>query len=61
MSKMGWAWVWFVFMLVLDLVIPWAALTHVQKMSGAFTFWPIWVAVAIASAYVVFTKWKEVK
>jgi len=61
MSKLRGAWVWFVFMLVLDIVIPWAALTHVQTLGGAFTFWIIWVIVAIISAFVIFTKWMEVK
>jgi len=61
MSKLRWAWAWFVFMLVLDVVIPWAALTHVEAMSGAFLFWIIWVIVAIISAFVVFSKWQEVQ
>jgi hypothetical protein len=61
MSKTGWVWVWFVFMIILDLVIPWTALTHVQALGGAFTFWIIWVIVAIISAFVILPKWMEVK
>lgn len=61
MSKMGWVWIGFVFMLVVDAVIPWFALTHVQKMSGAFAFWLVWVVVAIAAAFVIVRNWREVK
>jgi hypothetical protein len=61
MSKMGWAWVWFGFLLALDIAIPWFALTHVEKMSGSFLFWAIWAVAAIASAFVIFLKWKEAK
>lgn len=61
MSKMGWAWVWFGFLLALDIAIPWFVLNHVAKMSGAFLFWTIWVVAAIISAFVIFLKWREVK
>jgi hypothetical protein len=61
MSKMGWAWVWFGFLLALDIAIPWFVFNHVEKMSGAFLFWTIWVAVAIISAFVIFFRWKEVR
>jgi hypothetical protein len=61
MSKFAWAWTWFVFLLVLNIAIPWFVLTHVEKMSGAFLFWVVWVAVAIISAFVIFLKWREVE
>jgi len=61
MSKSAWAWIWFAFLLALDIAIPWYVLTRVEKMSGAFLFWTIWVAVAIISAFVIFLKWKEVE
>ena len=61
MSKFAWAWTWFVFLLVLNIAIPWFVLTHVEKMSGVFLFWVVWVAVAIISAFVIFLKWREVE
>jgi hypothetical protein len=46
MNKTAWAWVWFAFLLALDIAIPWYVLTSVEKMSAAFLF---------------FLKWREVK
>ena len=61
MSKSAWAWTWLGFLLALDIAIPWFVLSHVEKMSGAFLFWTVWVAVAIASAFFIFLRWREVK
>ena len=61
MTKFFWAWTWLVFLVVLDIVIPWFVLTRVEKMSGAFLFWTIWAAVDIAGAFVIFLKWREVE
>ena len=61
MSKSAWAWTWFGFLLALDIAIPWFVLSHVEKVSGAFLFWTVWVAVAIASAFFIFLRWGEVK
>ncbi len=61
MSKTGWAWTWFGFLLALDIAIPWFVLTNVKTMSGAFLFWAIWVAVAIISAFFIFLRWKEAR
>ena len=59
--KFTWAWIWFAFLLALDIAIPWFVLTNVEKMSGAFLFWTIWVVAAIITAFVIFLKWREVK
>lgn len=59
MTKSAWAWVWFAFLLALDIAIPWFVLTNVEKVSGAFLFWTIWVVAAIISAFVIFLKWRE--
>lgn len=61
MTKTGWAWLWFGFLLALDIAIPWFVLTNVETMSGAFLFWTIWVVLAIISAFVIFLRWKEAK
>jgi hypothetical protein len=59
MTKLAWAWTWFALLLALDVAIPWFVLTHVERISGAFLFWTIWVVVAIISAFVIFLKWRE--
>jgi hypothetical protein len=61
MTKFTWAWIWFAFLLALDIAIPWFVLTNVEKMSGAFLFWTVWVVVAIITVFVIFLKWREVK
>jgi hypothetical protein len=61
MSKFAWAWTWLAFLVVIDVVIPWFVLNRVEKLSGSFLFWTIWAAVAIASAFLIFLKWREVE
>jgi hypothetical protein len=61
MTKLAWAWVWFAFLLALDIAIPWFVLTRVEKISGAFLFWTIWVVVAIISAFVILRRWRGVE
>jgi hypothetical protein len=61
MAKSAWGWVWFAFLLALDIAIPWYVLTSVEKVSGAFLFWTIWVVVAIISAFVILLKWRGVE
>ena len=61
MTKSAWAWTWFAFLLALDIAIPWFVLTRVEKVSGAFLFWTVWVVVAIISAFVIFRKWRGVE
>ena len=61
MTKFAWAWVWFAFLLALDIAIPWFVLTRVEKVSVAFLFWIIWVVVAIISAFVILRRWRGVE
>jgi len=61
MTKSAWAWVWFAFLLALDIAIPWFVLTRVEKVSGAFLFWTIWVVLAIISAFVILRRWRGVE
>jgi hypothetical protein len=58
MSNFSLAWTWLGCLLVLDLVVPWVALRHVQQLEGAFLFWTVWAAVAIASGFVIFLRWR---
>ena len=61
MKRSFWVWVgWFIFLLVLDLVIPWAVLSSVPRTTGALLFWPIWALAAIVSCFMLFLNWKKV-
>ena len=61
MTKSAWAWSWFAFLLALDIAIPWFVLTRVERLSGAFLFWTIWVVVVIISAFVILRRWRGVE
>ena len=60
MGKAFWGWVcWFLLLFIVDFTVPFHALKGVQKVSGSFLFWIIWVAVAIASMFAIFLRWRE--
>ena len=61
MSRLKWAWAWLVFLVIIDIVIPWFVLTRVEQITGSFLFWTVWAAVAIISAFVIFLRWREVQ
>ena len=60
-NKLALAWAWLGFLVILDIAIPWFLLRNVEALSGAFLFWMVWAAVAIASAFIIFVRWREVK
>ena len=54
------AWlIWFLFLFVLDFVVPFTWLSQVQKVTGPFLFWTIWTLVAVVSMFAIFLNWKE--
>jgi hypothetical protein len=58
MRKVLWGWIgWFIFLFVLDFVIPFRFLNAYPRVSGSFLFWTIWVLVAMASMFLMFTRW----
>ena len=59
MKRSTWMLVWLVFLLALDLAMPWGVLAGVESFSGVFLFWVAWAAVAVASMFVLFLRWKE--
>ncbi|MBE9513512.1 MAG: hypothetical protein IMY83_00580 [Chloroflexi bacterium] len=59
MKRSTWMLVWLVFLLALDLALPWGVLGGVESFSGVFLFWVAWAAVAVASMFVLFLRWKE--
>lgn len=50
---------WFLFLLVLDVAIPYGPLSRVYKITGAFTFWIVWGIVAVASIFYMSRRWGE--
>ena len=46
-------------LLVLDLVVPWVLLGSQGRFLGAFLFWVVWTAVAIASMFILLLRWRE--
>lgn len=59
MTKSRLAWGWLAVLLVLDLVVPWVLLGNEGGFLGAFLFWVVWTAVAIASMFILLLRWKE--
>ena len=62
MGRSFWGWVtWFVFLLVLDFIIPFKILRDFPTMMASFLFWVLWVVVAIVSMFIIFLRWQEDK
>lgn len=60
MGKALWGWVcWFLFLIIIDLTIPFYTLKGIQRVTGSFLFWIVWMAVAIASMFAIFLRWRE--
>ena len=60
MSKAFWGWVcWFMVLFIVDFTIPFHVLKSIQKVSGSFFFWIIWMSVAIVSMFAIFLRWRE--
>lgn len=59
MTKSRVAWGWLAVLLALDLVVPWVLLGNEGRFLGAFLFWVVWMAVAIASMFLVLLRWRE--
>ena len=60
MGKAFWGWMcWFIFLLIVDFTIPFHVLKGVQKVSGSFLSWIIWMVIAIVSMFAIFLRWRE--
>ncbi len=60
MGRGFWGWIaWFLFLLLLDFVVPFFWLKNVPKITGSFLFWTLWVSVAIGSMFLIFLRWRE--
>jgi hypothetical protein len=60
MNKSFGVWVgWFIFLLIVDFLVPFQMLKNVPRVGGSFLFWIIWVVVAIISMFFIFLRWRE--
>lgn len=50
---------WFLFLLALDIAVPYGPLSEVHKIWGAFTFWIVWGLVALLSIFYMSRGWGE--
>jgi hypothetical protein len=59
MKATFWGWVgWFIFLFLLDFIIPFHVLKGVARLTGSFLFWVIWIVAAIISMFVIFLRWQ---
>jgi uncharacterized membrane protein YhaH (DUF805 family) len=60
MKRAFWAWLsWFVFLFVVDFVIPFLFLGEVKLVTGSFLFWTVWILVAIISMFIIVSRWRD--
>ena len=60
MDAKFWLWLaWFVFLLILNFILPFTAFRQVDSFWGSFLFWVIWGLVAIVSMFFMFLSWRE--
>jgi hypothetical protein len=60
MKRAFWVWLsWFLFLFIVDFVIPFRFLNNVKRVTGSFLFWIVWILVAIISMFVIVNKWKD--
>jgi hypothetical protein len=60
LGKSFWGWIaWFLFLLLLDFVVPFVWLKNVPKITGSYLFWILWIAVGIGSMFLIFLRWRE--
>jgi hypothetical protein len=60
MDTKFWLWLaWFVFLLLLDFILPFTIFRQVASFSGSFLFWVVWCLVAIISMFCMFSSWRE--
>lgn len=50
--------IWFVFLFILDFLVPFLILTDVPALKGSFLFWMVWIGVAIVSMFIMFLNWQ---
>ncbi|MEW6425473.1 MAG: hypothetical protein AB1523_12170 [Bacillota bacterium] len=56
--RLGWT-IWFVILVLSAFIVPYAFLTNLPKISGAFLFWTLFVLAAIISIFRVTDYWRD--
>ena len=51
--------IWFAFLLLLDVLIPFTLLVDIPQVKGSFLFWTCWTLVAIGSMFIIFFRWRD--
>jgi hypothetical protein len=51
--------IWFVFLLLLDVLFPFYLLVDIPHAKGSFLFWTCWTLLAIGSMFMVFLRWRD--
>ena len=51
--------IWFVLLLVLDVLVPFYLLVDIPHVKGSFLFWTCWTLLAIGSMFAVFLRWQD--
>jgi uncharacterized membrane protein YhaH (DUF805 family) len=60
MKRAFWAWLfWFVFLFIVDFVIPFRFLSDVKLITGSFLFWIAWIVAALISMFMIVNKWRD--
>ena len=60
MNRSFWFWIgWFVFLLLVDFIVPFTLLARVASVKGSFLFWLIWAGVAVFSMFMMFLRWHD--
>lgn len=60
MKRAFWAWLsWFVFLFIVDFVIPFRFLSDVKLVMGSFLFWIVWILLALISMFIIVSKWRD--
>ena len=51
--------IWFIFLLLLDVLFPYYLLADIPHLKGSFLFWACWTLLAIGSMFMIFLRWQD--
>lgn len=51
--------IWFVLLLLLDVLFPFYLLVDIPHVAGSFLFWTCWTLLAIGSMFIIFLRWRD--
>ncbi|MCL6447369.1 MAG: hypothetical protein K6U04_04340 [Armatimonadetes bacterium] len=56
--RLGWA-IWFLILVLSAFIVPYAFLSGVPKITGAFLYWTLFALVAMVSIFCVTSYWRD--